>query len=312
MIFSKKNPNSIYVNLSCGIGDFVLATPHFKLLKEKFPEATIYLGTSGVMTKELAKEDPFIDQIIYPEFYYPPSKNLRKQIFNQWFFLKNKIKYDQTFFEQYQSENFILNYKEKHRIDLFSDMFGVKPKKRRPVIYLNENDKRQADAVIKNMNLEDELLIVVGPEIAGDPERWKERHKKRAWPTKNFDDLTQKIQENYSVKIISLHAPNQKNTFKYMTQYKGFPIRASAHLISKADLYIGMDSGLTHIASCFETKIVSIHCGISKTFTGVLSPNAKIIYKGADVSPLKISIEEVYQAVKEQIESIQNSCESCK
>ena len=94
MIFLKKNPNSIYVNLSCGIGDFVLATPHFKLLKEKFPEATIYLGTSGVMTKELAKEDPFIDQIIYPEFYYPPSKNLRKQIFNQWFFLKNKIKYD--------------------------------------------------------------------------------------------------------------------------------------------------------------------------------------------------------------------------
>ena len=88
-----------------------------------------------------------------------------------------------------------MNYKEKHRIDLFSDMFGVKPKKRRPVIYLNENDKRQADAVIKNMNLEDELLIVVGPEIAGDSERWKERHKKRAWPTKNFDDLTQKIQE---------------------------------------------------------------------------------------------------------------------
>jgi ADP-heptose:LPS heptosyltransferase len=86
-----------------------------------------------------------------------------------------------------------------------------------------------------------------------------------------------------------------------MTQYKEFPIRASAHLISKADLYIGVDSGLTHIASCFETKIVSIHCGISKIFTGVLSPNAKIIYKGADVSPLKISIEEVYQAVKEQI-----------
>ena len=114
----------------------------------------------------------------------------------------------------------------------------------------------------------------------------------------------QKILENYDVKIISLHASGQKNTFKFMKQYKGFPIRASAQLINKADLYIGMDSGLTHLASCFETKIVSIHCGISKVFTGVLSPNAKIIYKGAESSPLEISIEEVYQAVKEQIELI--------
>jgi ADP-heptose:LPS heptosyltransferase len=255
--------------------------------------------------KELAKEDPFIDHIVYPDFYYPPSKNLRKKIVNLWFFLRKKIQYDKTFFEEHQSENFIFNYKEKHRIDLFSDMFGVKPKKRRPVIYLNEDDKHQADSVIKKINLEkNELLIVVGPEIAGDPERWGERHKRRAWPAKNFDNLAKKILKNYRAKIISLHAPDQKNTFKYMTQYKGLPIRASAHLISKADLFIGMDSGLTIIGSCFDTKIVSIHCGISKTFTGILSPNAKIIYKGADVSPLKISIEEVYQAAKEQIESI--------
>jgi hypothetical protein len=72
-------------------------------------------------------------------------------------------------------------------------MFGVELKKRRPVIYLNENDKQQADAVIKNINLEDELLNVVGPEIAGVPERWKERHKRRAWPAKNFDDLAKKF-----------------------------------------------------------------------------------------------------------------------
>jgi ADP-heptose:LPS heptosyltransferase len=153
MIYSDKYPRSIYVGLTCGIGDFVMATPHFKLLKEKFPEATIYLGTSSPMIKELAKEDPFIDQIIYPEFYYPPSKNLRKKVFNQWFFLMRKIKYDVTIFEQHMDARFLFNYNEKHRIDLFSDVFGVKPKKRRPVIYLNENDRCQADTAIKSMKL---------------------------------------------------------------------------------------------------------------------------------------------------------------
>ena len=89
-----------------------------------------------------------------------------------------------------------------------------------------------------------------------------------------------------------------------MTQYKGFPIRASADLISKADLYIGLDSGLTHIASCFETKIVSIHRGCSIKFSGNLSPNAKIIYKGQNASPSDITVEEVYRVVEEQIDSL--------
>ena len=85
-----------------------------------------------------------------------------------------------------------------------------------------------------------------------------------------------------------------------MTQYKGFPIRASADLISKADLCIGHDSGIAIIASCFETKIISIHCGPSIKFTGNLSPNAKII---SSTSPLNITVEEVYEAVREQIAS---------
>ena len=305
MMYSGKHAKSIYVGLTCGIGDFVCATPHFKLLKEKFPQTTIYLGTSSPMIKEIAAEDPFIDHIIYPEFYYPPSKNLKKFFFNQWFFLMRKIKYDMTFFEKHMDENFIFNYNEKHRIDLFSDMFGVKPGKRRPVIYLNKNDRQQADDVIKSLKLEkNELLIVIAPEVAGDPIRWGERHKKRAWPVENFDRLAQKIKENYQAKIISFHAPYQKNKFKHMTQYTGFPIRASADLIDKADLCIGHDSGIAIIASCFETKIVSIHCGPSIKFTGNLSPNAKIIYKGQNTSPLSISVEEVYEAVKEQITSL--------
>ena len=69
-------------------------------------------------------------------------------------------------------------------------------------------------------------------------------------------------------------------------------------MIKKANFYIGLDNGLTHIASCFDVKMISIHIGFPVECCGPLSPFATTISHKPFDPPESISVEEVYEIFK--------------
>ena len=75
-------------------------------------------------------------------------------------------------------------------------------------------------------------------------------------------------------------------------------IRSVASVISQSSLHLGLDNGLTHIASAFETKVVSIHLGHPKEVCGIISPNAAIVSNGIFCDPRSISVDKVFKEVE--------------
>ena len=107
--------------------------------------------------------------------------------------------------------------------------------------------------------------------------------------------------ENRDFKIISMVSKDNPNDYNGTIPLKGFPLGPSAAMISKSNFYLGLDNGLTHIASCFDVKILSIHIGYPVECAGPLSPFATVVSHKPFDPPESISVDEVYKAFQELI-----------
>jgi len=267
-----KNPNSIYLGLMGGVGDLVLASPTIKALKNKYPGAKLTLGTQPGIFYDIIANHPNIDKFDTSFFKWPPTKNIRKLFFNKKDLLIKKIKYDLVYFldgilyENPELENVL------HMNDLFSKYCNVTIKDKQPTVYLNSEDILLAKEALKKCGIEEhEKFITIGPQT-------RSMKNVRQWPYDKFQQLIKRIKERWNFKILICGNPNS------LEEYPGAivirdkqPIRETAFIISKSSLYIGCDSGLTHVAGAFDIPIISINIGLSPITFGVMSPRATII-----------------------------------
>jgi len=192
--------------------------------------------------------------------------------------------------------------KGEHMIDHFAEFCGVTLSKRRTIVYLNHQDISQSEEILKRVGIEEgEPFIVIAPNTGG-------KRSRKEWPYDNFVELIKRIKNKFKIKILIIAPPDLIKDYPDTVIIKDAQtIRTSAAIIKKASLYIGCDSGLTHIASAFDTPIISIHIGYSTELYGALSPNVTFISnkpflprdekKDAHFTPLPISIERVFQEV---------------
>jgi len=199
--------------------------------------------------------------------------------------------------------------KGNHAIDHFAEFCGVQLSERRPIVYLNDKDILQAENILKSIGIkEKEPFIVLAPNTGG-------KRARKEWPFKNFVELIKRIKNKFNIKILTIVPPDFKNDYPDSIIISGQKtIRDSAAIIRKAHLYIGCDSGLTHIASAFNTPIISIHIGHSVERYGALSPNVTFISgkpflprdekKDPPFTPKPISVDRVFQTVVKKLENL--------
>ena len=184
---------------------------------------------------------------------------------------------------------------KKHLMDIYAEKCGVTLEQRRPIFYLNENDFREADKKILDLGIsEQDKLLVLSPET-------RSKKKMKEWPYERFLPLIQKIRYNYNFKIVTMVSKDNPNEYNGTIPLKGYPLGPSAAIISRSNFYLGLDNGLTHIASCFDIKMISVHIGYPVECAGPLSPFAKVVSHKPFDPPESISIDEVYKAFKELI-----------
>lgn len=88
----------------------------------------------------------------------------------------------------------------------------------------------------------------------------------RCWPKENYSALITLLSEKYNIILVGTSMSYNKsiiNKFnKSITNLVGMTnIRQTASIIQRADLYIGNDSGLSHIAAAVGTDILNIMVG---------------------------------------------------
>ena len=328
------------------IGDLIVSTPVYRALREKYPEAEItLLSSSGskkyVGAEEIIKPLNLINNIqtFSPDdfgslkHYYAFYRTIRKAKYdlivylpsNLWktftvcrdmvFFFLAGIKYG-VGFQVYEDYHFYLKYDilPKNEIERLFDLLkplGIENGNKQPRFAIsNENIEFVQNLLAKHKITVNEVKIGIMP--GG-------KYPARLWPGHYFAELINKINENFSVKIIILGSDSDN---KIAEEIKKKPLDTSGSLtihqtgalIKECHLLITNDSGPMHIAAAVQTPTISIFSAVDIPFLWYpFGDNHRIFYNKVDCSPCfqkecdnhicmeGISVETVYEAAKEQL-----------
>ena len=168
--------------------------------------------------------------------------------------------------------------KKMHYVDIFMSLpqsIGIRENSKRLSLSIIDDDLLFADKILTQNNLNNKLLI--GIQAVSFPTK-----DYRDWPIKYFLELCRKIiNQNPNAHFLIYGGPSPKEKEKLellfnglrgnATKFIGMPLRETAALMSKTHLYIGVDTGPTHIMSTFNIPmIVLFHCMLKSKIYGAL------------------------------------------
>jgi len=294
---SIKDPKSIYIGLIGGVGDLVLAAPSVAALKKKFPHAKLCFGVGGSIFYDTIANDPNIDEFDTPLFYWPPTKNIWKQLVRKRVEWHKNRHYDWVVLLDNPTHKWWTE--GKHLIDMYAERCEVVLERRRPMVYLNKEDEDQGESILEQARIQKgEPFIVLSPETRSSRDI-------KEWPHQKFVELVRRIHDKFSIKIITFVSPNSSKGYPGTITVKSAPtIRSAAAVIKRAYLYLGLNNGLAHIASAFEGKIICIHIGFPIDRGGVISPHAVFTSNEPFCDPDSISVDMVFEKVEKTLNNV--------
>lgn len=313
---SSLNPHKILLLRLDHIGDVVMTSPAFSLLKSRFPNAKIFLLTDNT-GRELFKSDPLIDHIFafnWPwthqknnnRFTYSKFKelvrlikNLRKEKIDVCVDFRGDLRFvilfgilsgakirignnrtGQTSLLHYSS-----NYnKSMHEVERALDVvkcFAKPEGKIRPKLVIHEHEIHAVKSLtVSQTNYPFPLKIaIIAPYSSQDI---------KSWPLCYFNEVIKHLQVTGFVVIV---AGTQDDVAASNELVKGFSgnvysfagktsIRELAALVSLSSLVVGVDTGVLHIASCFNVPIVAIFGATRPVEFRPYSPFTRIVESG--------------------------------
>lgn len=159
----------------------------------------------------------------------------------------------------------------------------------------------------------------IGLQVASFPTR-----AYRDWPIEYFAELCNRISATWpKARFLILGGSEEKQRTAWLKNQLGaraalfagrLSLRETAALMSCTHLYVGVDTGPTHLMSTFDIPLVGLyHCTSSSEHTGPLEhPRAELLnhpHAGGDCteqsSMADISVDEVFAAVQRALEGKQ-------
>lgn len=142
----------------------------------------------------------------------------------------------------------------------------------RPRFPLDEEDLLLAEDWLNQWEISQDQFICLGPYIA----------EEREWGRRSYELCLEYLRKTIDIPVVIVGSPRKwrieaKNSF----HTGSLPLSVSAGIISKSLIFVGHDSGLTHIASGFDIPVLGIYSK-RKNFpfeTKPHSPYASIVFE---------------------------------
>jgi heptosyltransferase-3 len=156
----------------------------------------------------------------------------------------------------------------QHHIDIYNhflSLFNFKKKYTRIKLYLGLEERAFAAALLSQHKLSKSRFLV-GFQMISFPTR-----SYRDWPVDNFQLLAEKILDKKPNAFFLIFGSTEDHS--KITQFKkhmpmdsyldltGLSLRKTAAVMSLIDLYIGIDTGPTHMMSAFDVPMVAMYHG---------------------------------------------------
>ena len=314
-------PSKILIIRPSAIGDIVMATPMAETLKKAWPKVKID-WLIAPMYASLLKAHPFVDDLIewnkaewkeklyrgrLPSFYRSVrnlSKSLKAKDYDLVLDAQGLLRSRFLAWLSGGKERIGFDSKEPGRSlmtkiisrgpdsDLMSSEYhymmcslGIEPKSFDPLIALSKEDEEWAEAILKQTG-------IAGPYFVFCP--FTTRPQKH-WLMHYWVELANYMSRFYSIDIIVLGGPADKTQAEKIAKHGGESIHnfagrcslpQSAALLKRAALAIGVDTGLTHMATALKVPALAIF-GSTKPYLDARTKSTKVLYSNLSCSPCK-------------------------
>ena len=180
--------------------------------------------------------------------------------------------------------------KKMHRIDKYLNLLhglGIEPKYQKPVFSIPDTDRLYIDDFIQQNHLDKKPIAIIQPgtSLFG---------KYKRWPPKNYANLADRLTQELGYSVVFTWGAPEYEIIKEITslmQYhatiacKTSSVKQLIALLQRAHIFIGGDTGPTHIASCIGIPTIAIFGPKDPVIYAPYGKNAVVIRKDIPCSP---------------------------
>lgn len=272
------------------LGDILMTSVLFEVLRKKYPEAELHYLIEKKYT-QIVENHQNINKIIYFDSFGTMLKNIRAEKYDIIIDAYAKVetaliswlsgtKKSISFFKKYTKPFYthtidragelkfpLLSTALEHRLKLLLPL-GIEIAEEFPKIYISEQEKKEVKELLNHLNIKDKKMIMMSA-FGSCPEK--------TYPIKYMAKVIDCIAENTDAKILCNYLPSQKEDFLKLYELlsgnaknqvvKDFDtknLRQYIAVLEKCEMLIGNEGGSTNISKALGVPTFSIYApGVS-------------------------------------------------
>lgn len=266
--------NEVYVLCDVGLsyGDYLMLTPLFSALKERFKDATIYFCTELDEEIVMFENNSDIDVIMSFSQFLQVYKASYKNIFSS------------TFDNVYQIPSIIMDSKFHHAnaYQVFCDDLGILPHSYLPKYTVTDTEQDEARVLLSqhNIDVDNDTVVVIQTDASSPLRNWHPDYTKSL--TNMFSDDIKVVLLGVYYHELSEYFSDKSNVLCLINEIS---VRQACAVVGEADFVISPDSLFAHVAGALSIQSLVLMSSFSGDCRYNLMPTVSVLQQPFDCAP---------------------------
>ncbi len=272
---------AVFVSMMGGVGDLVNAFPSIDRVSERY---AVDMGTGHDPYRALARQDPHVRKV-YSPFVYKPIRRAHRRLIAR---VLSPLYLRVILLDEPDSA---WRTRGRHLSAVYAERCGCSAPAR-GVVHLSAEGRRRAAAFLEARGISEYVYVV---------QLVRRSRPERSWPLTHYHALYDKLRAAGSLPLlVDTAGSDETDVPPGVIRVEGADIMTAAALIERARLYIGPDTGPTHVAAALGVPTVAIHLGHSPDVCRALGDNVALVRQRRPLEdPTLTSPEDVWNAVEQ-------------
>jgi hypothetical protein len=248
----------VFVSLMGGLGDLVNAFPCIEALAAR---QDVDMGTGRPPSRTMVEANPFV-RTIWTPFIYKPTRRVHRAVITRVLgrFYERVILLDNADARWWT--------RGKHLTELYAEACGVAPPARGRV-YLSDAHRDEAAVHLDRLGVTDFVYVV---------QLVRGRRPFRSWPLAHYHALYALLRKRTGLPIVVDTTGSDETALPdFCVPLGRLGILPACAAVGRARLFVGPDSGLTHVAGALGTPTVAIHLGFPAETCAALGDHVEVV-----------------------------------
>ena len=268
----------VFVSMTGGIGDLVNVFPSISYLAR---DHRVDMGTDADPYLALVREHPSVSRV-YSPFVYKPIRRAHRRIIERTL---------APFYERVillEEPDSAWRTRLRHMSEVYAERCGT-PAPARGLVYLSDEARARAARWLDERGVRDFMYVV---------HVVRQRRPERSWLPAHYARLYAMLRERWPGLTIIAHTvgSDDRTVPAFCVPVERADILLVGAFVERARLYIGPDTGPTHMAAALGVPTVSIHLGVRPEISRALGDNVALLTPPDGRTPADVTPEQVAEA----------------